>query len=44
MDMFKFVIGWALLIALGCALSGGITYNGVHHGISCSCERGVGIE
>jgi len=26
------------------ALAFGWTYQGKHHGINCSCERGVGIE
>ena len=42
-------VGWGclplvLLVFLGWALLFGVTWNGKHHGISCSRARGVEIK
>ena len=42
--MFRLVLGVALLVALCCFLTGGITINGKHHQVSCDCDKGVGVE
>jgi hypothetical protein len=42
--MTRTILGIALLVAVCCALYGGVTVNGHHYGISCSCEKGVIVE
>ncbi len=44
MKIFIHWVGLFMLIATICAMCGGVTYGGVHHQISCSCSKGVGIQ
>jgi len=37
-------LGTILLVIVAWALLFGVTVDGKHYGMSCSCERGVGID
>ncbi len=42
--MTRAVLSIALFVAVCCALCGGVTVNGKHHGVGCSCHKGVVVE
>lgn len=44
MRIFINWLGIFLFIAMCCAVCGGVTVNGKHHQISCSCDKGVVVE
>jgi hypothetical protein len=43
-QVLRDIFGFAVVVMVLCALFGGVTVGGVHHGIGCSCERGVVIQ
>ncbi len=44
MRLFFNWVGIFLFIGMCYGVCGGVTYKGQHHGVSCSCSKGVGIE
>jgi hypothetical protein len=44
MSLFIRWVGLFLFVAMCCAVCGGVTVNGQHHQVGCSCSKGVVIQ
>lgn len=44
MNDLRELLGLCLFVAAVCAMLWGVTIDGKHHSVSCSCDHGVVVE